>query len=108
MLELGEHVHDGKAEQSVYALISAGTQPAVHLLPDTELAKPLLSAPKKPLHFWRSNATTGEALGCSPSTLFEACCCYGMWDFSPSPGAFINFARVSLLDGVPTPCRSKS
>lgn len=75
MLELGEHVHDGKAEQSVYALISAGMQPAVYLLPDIDLAKPLLSAPKKPLHFWRSNATTGEA-PCSPSTPVEARCCW--------------------------------
>jgi hypothetical protein len=60
VLELAERVHDGKAEQNVYALVTAEAQPRVHLLPATELSTPLLSSPTKPLHFWRSNSTTGE------------------------------------------------
>ncbi len=61
MLELAERVHDGKAEQSVYVLVTTQAQPSVHMLPATDLAAPLLSSPKKPLHFWRSNTTTGVA-----------------------------------------------
>ncbi len=60
LLELAQHWHDGKAEQRVYALVAAGAEPSVHALPDVPAARALLSSPPKPLHFWRSNASTGE------------------------------------------------
>ncbi len=64
VLELAERVHDGKSEQSVYALVSTDEQPKVHLLPDSALTRPLLETPNKPLHFWRAETSTGESARC--------------------------------------------
>lgn len=59
VIELGQHVHDGQAEQRVYALVGPGETPSVHLLPDSPKSLALLNASSTPLHFWRLNATTG-------------------------------------------------
>ena len=59
VIELGQHVHDGQAEQRVYALVGPGETPSVHLLPDGPDSLALLNASSTPLHFWRLNATTG-------------------------------------------------
>lgn len=61
VIELGELVHDGLAEQRVYLLASAGDVPAVQLLPDTAAARQLLA--RKPQHFWRANAASGALHG---------------------------------------------
>jgi hypothetical protein len=57
VIELGELVHDGLAEQRVYALVPPGDARALQLLPDTPAARQLLAA--KPVHFWRAHAATG-------------------------------------------------
>jgi hypothetical protein len=59
VLELADHWHDGKAEQRVYALVSNEREPRVHVLPDVPAARAQLSATARPLHFWRSSASTG-------------------------------------------------
>lgn len=59
VLELGQHVHNGTAVQHVYALVGAGEAPAVHVLPESPESLAQLNASSSPLHFWRSNATTG-------------------------------------------------
>ncbi len=67
VIQLGELVHDGLAEQRVYALVSGGAPsspgapPAVRLLPDTAAARRLLAAPGRPVHFWHANPDSGES-----------------------------------------------
>ena len=62
MLEAGPPVHDGTAEQHVYALVGEGEAPPVHLLPATDQTLALLEAAASPLHFWRCNATAGASM----------------------------------------------
>ena len=61
MLEAGPPVHDGAAEQHVYALVGEGEAPPVHLLPTADHTLALLEATSSPLHFWRCNATAGAS-----------------------------------------------
>ena len=69
MIQLGKLMHDGLAEQRVYALLSGGAPsspgapPAVRLLPDTAAAQRLLAAPSKPVHFWHADPDNGETPG---------------------------------------------
>ena len=62
MLEAGPPVHDGAAEQHVYALVGEGEAPPVHLLPTADHTLALLEATSSPLHFWRCNATAGASM----------------------------------------------
>ncbi len=70
MIELGQRVHDGQAEQRVYALVGPGETPSVHLLPDSPKSLALLNASSTPLHFWRLNVTTGAT---APTELTPRC-----------------------------------
>ena len=81
MLEAGQPVHDGAAEQHVYALVGEGEAPPVHLLPATNHSLALLDAAASPLHFWRCNATAGASI---PSSWPLPC---GGWGLARSPGS---------------------
>ena len=86
-------MHDGTAEQHVYALVGEGEAPPVHLLPATNQTLALLEAAASPLHFWRCNATAGASM-LSSWTLPRAR--HGLWRSSDCEAHRVKASSCSM------------